>query len=252
LFAKSDLQAKQLLPLDPHWDTEGCTQLPLSQHPAGHETPSQKQPPLMQRWPAVQGGLTPQLHVPSALQVSVANVAQELQDAPSWPQTHGPPSVGQLPGSTSRHDDPRQHPAQVAGVQLLQRPSLQVWPLGQLWQLKPPLPHSVSRLPARQVCPSGEQQPGQLAGSQTQEPFEHFCPKSQGGFVPHAQMPELEQLSDRIGSQAVQARPPFPHNASSAVAPASGLLARDSQTLFPQHPVAQETPSQAQAPFWQC
>ncbi len=126
LLAKSDLHAKQLLPAEPHCETEGCTQLPTAQHPAAQDTPSQKHAPLTQRWPAAQGGLSPQPQVPSALQVSVANVAQERQDTPSCPQTHGPPSAGHVPGITVRHADPRQHPPQVAGVQLLQRPSLQV------------------------------------------------------------------------------------------------------------------------------
>lgn len=84
----------------------------------------------MQRCPAAQGGLTPQLHVPSALQVSVTAVAQEWQDAALFPQMQGLPSVGQGPGIGWRHDDPRQHPPQVLGLQLLQRPSVQLCPVG--------------------------------------------------------------------------------------------------------------------------
>jgi len=71
---------------------------PLAQHPEGQDTASQKHRPLTQCCPAAQGALTPQLHVPSALQVSVTVVAQEWQDAALFPQMQGLPSVGQGPG----------------------------------------------------------------------------------------------------------------------------------------------------------
>jgi hypothetical protein len=100
------------------------------------------------------GGLTPQLHVPSALQVSVDSVAQDRHDAPFCPQAQGPPSVGHGPGARATQVDPKQQPLQVMAVQLLHRPSLQVCPLGHIWQVKPLFPHSASTLPGRQLCPS--------------------------------------------------------------------------------------------------
>jgi hypothetical protein len=102
----------------------------LAQQPVGQEIASQKHCPPMQRCPAAQGPLAPQLHIPLALQVSVTAVAQEWQDVAPLPQMQGLPSVGQGPGIGWRHDDPRQHPPQVLGLQSLQRPSVQVCPAG--------------------------------------------------------------------------------------------------------------------------
>jgi len=222
-----------------------------SQQP-GQETPSQKQAPLTQRCPGPHGGLLPHPHVPSALQVSVASVAHERHNAPFWPHAQDPPSVGHGPGISGTHADPRQQPLQVAAVQLLHRPPLQVSPVGQLWQVKPLLPHSESTVPLRQLCPSAEQHPRQVPGSHTQDPLVHFCPTSQGTSVPQAHNPVLLQLSERIGSHAAQARPLFPHELRRVASPASGSVAGDSQKPFLQHPLGQETSSQTQPPFVQC
>jgi len=104
---------------------------PFAQHPVGQDTASQKHRPPMQRCPGVQGPLAPQPHIPLALQVSVTVVAQEWQDAALAPQMQGLPSVGHGPGVGWRHEDPRQHPPQVLGLQSLQRPSVQLCPVGQ-------------------------------------------------------------------------------------------------------------------------
>jgi hypothetical protein len=118
--------------------------------------------------------------------------------------------------------------------------------------LKPLLPHSASRLPVRQLSPSDEQQPGQFAGSQTQAPFEHFCPASQAGPAPQAQMPELVQVSARKGSQAEQARPALPQRVWKLAVPPSGFAGGVSQRLFRQQPFGQDAASHVQTPFWQC
>jgi len=107
-------------------------------------------------------------------------------------------------------------------------------------------------LPLRQLSPSDEQHPAQFAGSQTQVPFAHFCPKSQDGPAPQAQTPELVQVSARTGSQAAQARPALPHRLEEEAVPPSGFAAGVSQKLLPQQPFGQDAASQLQAPFWQC
>lgn len=129
---------------------------------------------MTQCWPALQAGCRPQLHVPSALHVSLVSVAQERQTAPPAPQGHKPPSNGHGPGAAARQLEPEQHPAQVALVQLLQRPSTQVC-APQFWQVKPFFPHASFVVPGwTQVSPSAEQQPEQVDESQTQLPPTHF------------------------------------------------------------------------------
>ena len=100
--------------------------MPLQQ-PVGQEVASQKHCPLMQCCPGLQAGCAPQLQVPSALHVSVVMVAHEWQIEPPCPHGQRPPPRGQGPGITVRQAEPEQHPMQVALVQLLQRPSAQVW-----------------------------------------------------------------------------------------------------------------------------
>ena len=88
-----------------------------------------------------------------------------------------------------------------------------------------------------------------MAESQTQLPLTHFWPTSQEELAPHAHCPVLVQVSERIGSHVVQARPFLPQARRAAV-PASAMEV--SQTLFRQQPLGQETASQRHAPLTQC
>lgn len=147
--------------------------------------------------------------------------------------------------------EPRQQPnEQVLGVQPLQTPPAQVWLVGQAWQVSPCLPHSLSLLPIRQLRPSDEQHPAQVAGSQMHAPLMHRVPRSQAGAEPQAQTPLVVHESDRSGSQAVQARPDLPH-APSGAGPPSEVCAT-SQMLSLQQPLGHDNASHRQAPLTQC
>ena len=112
------------------------------------------------------------------------------------------------------------------------------------------MPHASFCVPGcTQLRPSGEQQPEQVAESQTQLPLTHFWPTPQEKLAPHAHCPVLVQLSERIGLHVVQARPFLPQ-ARRAADPASAVDV--SQTLFWQQPLGQETASQTHAPLTQC
>jgi hypothetical protein len=126
LLARVAEQAKQLLPVEPHCSTDGCTQLTLLQHPLGQALASHRHCPLTQCCPGLHGGLGPQPQVPSRLQVSVRREAHDVQTAPFWPHGQRAPSSGQAPGVDVKQVEPEQHPAQLAAVQLLHRPSLQI------------------------------------------------------------------------------------------------------------------------------
>lgn len=78
---------------------------------------------------------------------------------------------------------------------------------GQLWQATPPLPHSLTEDPGRQVVPA--QQPVQLVPLHTHAPPTQACPDAQAALTPQRQLP-LVQLSARSVLQAVQPPPLVP------------------------------------------
>lgn len=137
-------------------------------------------------------------------------------------------------------------PASGAGDPLV----TQLWLEGQAWHANPCLPHSALVLPSRQLRPSAEQHPAQVAGWHTHEPFMQVCPGSQSRPPPQAQTPLLVQVSARTGSHAAQLRPPFPQVASAA-GPRPAVPAV-SQMLFLQQPSGHDTESHRQAPLTQC
>jgi hypothetical protein len=81
-------------------------------------------------------------------------------------------------------------------------------PLGQVWHVRPPVPHATSLVPARHDPP--EQQPdAQETPSHMQAPPTQCRPWAQAGPAPHWQLPPAEQASAPT-SQVMQAPPPAP------------------------------------------
>jgi hypothetical protein len=91
--------------------------------------------------------------------------------------------------------------------------------------------------PTMQVLPL--QQPTQESSSQIQAPETQRCPSSQAVLAPQRQAPVEEQLSVRIGSQAMQVTPSTPQVSRERVW----------QAPLRQHPSGQETEVQRQAPL---
>jgi hypothetical protein len=77
--------------------------------------------------------------------------------------THAAPPVPHVFAVRVRHCGPEQHPfGQLVAVQLLQMPAVHVAGLGQLWHVRPAVPHAIAVLPARHCVPCMLQQPAQL------------------------------------------------------------------------------------------
>ena len=159
LSAEAALQAAQVAPARPHWAAVGLRHWSAAQHPLRQLVESHTQAPPLQRWPEPQAGPPPQVQVP-AVQPSVAVVTHEAQTAPPMPQAV---SVRVW------HTPSKQHPlGQLAALQPVQVPPLQVPPAGQAWQASPPLPHLSVAVPWAQNEPS--QQPPHVAGPQPAVP----------------------------------------------------------------------------------
>ncbi len=89
-------QLEQVAPGPPHCWAVMVVQAPAAQQPPGHEIASQTHPPVKQRWPVSQAGLTPHRQVP--LEQVLAVVPQATQAPPEVLQapTDG---VTQLPAT---------------------------------------------------------------------------------------------------------------------------------------------------------
>lgn len=72
----------------------------------------------------------------------------------------------------------------------------------------PPVPQALVLLPDRQLLPL--QHPAQVAGSHTQVPDWHFWPTAHCEPLPQRQLPDTEQLSERVVEQVVHDVPPMP------------------------------------------
>ncbi len=218
----------QAAPPEPHRASDRDTHEAPSQQPLGQEAASQAHRPALHFWPAPQAGPVPQAHPPAAEQPSDLVVSQPTQTAPPWPQvdTEGGLQVA-----------PEQHPVgQVALLQPLHRPAVQVWVLGHVSHAPPPPPQELTLSPPRQTPP--EQQPsGQEVPSQPQVLPMHLCPRAQAEPRPHRQVPAAEQLSARM-SHATQVEPASPQLSNDRVA----------QVAPWQHPLGQEVASQMHWP----
>lgn len=124
----------------------------------------------------------PQVHMPP-LQVSPPAAAQSKHAVPPDPQLFrsNPPVM---------HWPFRQQPfGQFAVVQPEHMPpAVQVWPAGQVWQIEA-TPHAAAVVPVSQLPASAEQQPWQVATSQTHWPLLHLKPAPHEGPVPQRQSP---------------------------------------------------------------
>jgi hypothetical protein len=185
----------------------GVRQLVPSQQPVEQEVAAHPHMPFWQRRPGPQAGPVPQLHVPVAEQPSAATGSHPTHTAPPTPQVA---SDGGL------HVAPEQQPSRQVALQPLQRPSVQVCPLGQVSQAPPPPPQEPAVSPARQVVP-WQQPSGQEVPSQTQVLPMHRWPSAHAGPVPQRQLPLAEQLSLRA-SHTAQVEPASPQVASERVA----------------------------------
>lgn len=72
----------------------------------------------------------------------------------------------------------------------------------------PPVPHAEVLVPDTQVLPL--QQPAHVAGSHTQVPPWHFWPVAHCAPEPHRQLPDAEQLSERVVEHVVHELPLVP------------------------------------------
>jgi len=217
----------QTLPAVPHFAKLGVAQLLPSQQPVEQETAPQPQTPFWQRRPAPQAGPVPQVQVPVGEQPSAAAGSQPTHTAPPTPQVA---SDGGLQVA------PEQQPSRQVALHPLQRPSVQVWPLGQVSHAPPPPPQEAAVSPARQVVP--EQQPSlQDVPSQTQVLPMQRWPRAHAGPPPQRQLPLAEQLSLRA-SHTAQVEPASPQLLSERVA----------HTAPWQQPLGQEVPSQMHSP----
>ena len=119
------------------------------QHPLGHDAAAHVHLPPWHRIPTVQAGVVPQVQAPLAEHPSARTASQPTHMALPVPQVA---SAGLL------QVDPEQHPVgQEVGLQLLQRPFVQVSPGMQVSQVPPPTPHELAESPSRQT--PAEQQP---------------------------------------------------------------------------------------------
>ena len=94
-----------------------------------------------------------------------------------------------------------------------------------MWQSIPPMPQvgnacAVHTLPAQQPF-------GHEAALQTHAPPTQVVPVPHCGPLPHRQSPRIEQVSARLGSHGMHARPPVPH----AIGPESRQFGPEQQPL---------------------
>jgi hypothetical protein len=148
------------------------------------------------------------------------------------------PPLPQLASAGALQVAPEQQPeGQLLLLQPLQRPEVQVWPVGQVSQALPPPPHAAGASPGRQVPSAAQQPPAHDVPSQTQALPMQRCPAAHAAPVPHRQSPTDEQLS-APALQATQVAPALPQLASERV----------TQVAPWQQPLGQERLSQVHSP----
>lgn len=230
LSEMTGLQGRHTLPAVPHLLKDGVAQLVPSQQPVEHEVAPHPHTPFWQRRPGPQAGPAPQLQVPVAEHPSADTGSQPTHTAPPTPQ---------VAREGGLHVAPEQHPSVQVALQPLQRPSVQVCPLGQVSHAPPPPPHDAAVSPARQVVPAQQPSAHEVPSHTQVLPMQRW-PSAQAGPVPQRQAPLAEQLSLRA-SQMAQVDPASPQVASERVA----------HTTPWQHPLGHEVASQMHRPATQ-
>jgi hypothetical protein len=176
-----------------------------------HVDPEQQPPAHV---PALQLEHTPDAHAPPP--------GQTVQSLPPTPH-----AAGSVPG---RHIAPLQQPAHDAGSQV-HAPMSQRWPGphggppphwhepavlqpsvrtgSHAMHAMPGAPHALCEIAVVHEVP--EQQPPHDVGSHTHMPISQRWPALHAAPPPHAHCPDVEQRSERTGSQGRHALPPLPH-----------------------------------------
>jgi hypothetical protein len=179
---------------------EAVTQVPLLQHPEGHESASHTHEPLTQCWFRAHSAPTPHEQSPMFEQLSLRTESHAMQADP--PKPHAPNVRG-------LHVGPEQQPVAHVMAQPLQVPFMHVSPLGQLWHADPPLPQAPSMLPGWQRSAASQQPVGQDVPSQTQVPFRQRWPAPHDVPLPHVHSPPT-QASAAPEAHAMQPLPCAP------------------------------------------
>jgi len=212
-------------------------QTPDAQIPEMHCVPRVQASPLYRRHLSVmQAVFTGQIfpHTPQLLLLSIRYVSQPLLNEGASQSPHPGWQVGlhsalmhcrvavwlpeqtcvQSPQLLGLVESPHTPPQQIAFGPVGQQLPVSTTIPGQ--QVPPP-PHGALPLPMAPQglhCPARQTFPvGQSAALRhcTHCPFEQMLPTAHCAFAPQRQLPPAEQLSARVGLQAVQAPPPVPH-----------------------------------------
>lgn len=157
--------------------------------------------PPRQRWPGAQAAPPPHWQAPPELQPSARSGSHA---------THAAAPVAHVVVDGGLHVVPEQQPeGQVAAVQPLQTPPVQVWPAGHCWHAAPATAHADAVVPGRHWSPS--QQPAHDRASHTHAPLSQRCPVPHAGPVPQRHTPSLEHMFAFCGSHVTHATPSSPH-----------------------------------------
>ena len=200
-----------------------------SQHPDGHDTPSQTQFPLTQCWFAAHAGPVPHEQVPVFEQLSVRIGSHIMQPDPPKPQALDERAL---------HVGPEQQPAAHVIAQPLHVPFVHISPFGQLWHEEPPLPHASPLLPAWHLSLASQQPVGHEVPSQTHWPLRQRWPVWHASPEPHLHCPPTQASADP-GRHAMHAAPTAPHPDSEGGVHVS---------CWSQHPAGHEAASQTHSP----
>lgn len=235
LSARVTSHATQSAPGSAQVPVPAATHVVPEQQPDGQLAALQTHAPAAHTWPAPHAALLPHRHLPALLQASALSGSHATHATPFFPHVERPAIVHVVPEQQPPGQEVASHPPQTPAEQ---------GPPSQLWQAAPPAPQLPLAVPVRQR-PVSEQQPAQLALSQTQAdppsaPAAQRSPAAHAGPAPHWQLPPVHALVV-TGLQPTQRAPPVPQAAVEAawqVSPA-------------QHP-AHDSASHWQAPPTQC
>jgi hypothetical protein len=221
-------QLVHMAPAVPHAVADGVVHVVPEQQPLEHEVALHTHTPPEHAWPVAHAAAPPQVQAPVAEQPS-AVMPQLLHVAPPVPQAAAEGMVQVVPE--------QQPPGQLAALQPLHAPMLQVWPVGHIVQLPPAAPHALGSVPGWHVLPW--QHPfGHDVASQAHVPPEQTCPLAHAVPPPHVQAPLAEQPS-AVEPQLTHAAPAAPH----------ALVAVPGRHALPwQHPVGHDAGSQTHLP----
>lgn len=228
-------QAMHVAPSVPHVEADGVTHVVPMQQPPGQEPLAPDvhvHLPLTHACPAPHGEPLPHEQAP---------IAEHRSAFTESHVTHASPPNPQAESERELQLGPEQHPVAQVEAQPEQAPLLQVWPVGQLAQALPPLPHSPVVLPGWHRFPTQQPDPQDIR-SHTHVPFRHRWPVAHAEPVPQRHCPADEQLSAAPCTQAAHAAPGAPQVASDSAV----------QALPEQHPFGQDVASHKHDPCEQC